>query len=474
MSSHRFVLASCVLLGGVMAVAPVANAGSAQSGGPFFTNLTPADLNATQFSSGNLATQACVAGAGGGNQQDFQTRCNALAASGLGGLDQEVAGALFEISPEQVAEQGTSSARLSGGFARRIDATIANRLVALRSSGMAAIQLDWEGEVASVNRFQDLRWAGPDESGAILDPSAFRTGAAGPDDADAPRFGFFLSGTSGFGDVDSTFNVRGFQYTTGGITGGVDYRVNDQLIVGTAINWLRTDADFKSNGGDTTADSVGGSLYGTWYPMENLYFDLIFSGSYVGYDLKRKLSYTVMSDTVNTKAHADADGRYLAISGGVGYDFLVDGFTLSPYARAAFSELHVDSYDEGQGSAAGWGMAFASQDVQSATTTLGGEASYPISTEVAVSVPQLRVEWYHEYSNDSQRISSSFLGNTNGATPGQFNIRTDNPDNNYFTLGAEVAATLPNGLGLFAAYDTLLGYDRINSHSWTFGGRVEF
>ncbi|MCS5637520.1 MAG: hypothetical protein NZ990_13445, partial [Myxococcota bacterium] len=52
------------------------------------------------------------------------------------------------------------------------------------------------------------------------------------------QLGGFLTGVGGFGDQDGT---DGFDFTNGGLIGGVDYQFSEALVGGLSINWINTD-----------------------------------------------------------------------------------------------------------------------------------------------------------------------------------------------------------------------------------------
>ena len=46
------------------------------------------------------------------------------------------------------------------------------------------------------------------------------------------RWGVWVTGFGDFVDVDQDYNAHGYDFTTGGFSVGVDYRVTDQLALG--------------------------------------------------------------------------------------------------------------------------------------------------------------------------------------------------------------------------------------------------
>lgn len=402
------------------------------------------ELNPTELSLALVARDACNIG---DNLQEFQDRCEALATAS----DSDQVIAIGTISPEQLAAQGDAATKLSGGQMRQISGGLVGRLGVLRAGGpLAALEIEWQGDKALYGARE-----------------ALATGAAGDDGG--PRFGVYLSGTVGTGEVDNTSRLLGFDYDMGGLTVGGDVTF-DMVAFGAAFSWLRSDADYKRNAGYVKSDSYNGSIYATVFPLEGLYLDGIVTFGGTDYDTKRTIQYSVPGDTVNTSANGNPDGNQVAVSGGIGYDIATGGFTVTPYFRAAYGRIEIDGFSESGGD--GWALRYDSQNIDSVTTTLGGEFAYAFSLPFGVLVPQVRGEWIHEYEDDDRKVPVLFKGNT--STSDKFRLVTDDPDRDYFTVGGELAATFARGFGAFAAYEALLGYDDVESHKVTFGGRVEF
>jgi outer membrane lipase/esterase len=101
-------------------------------------------------------------------------------------------------------------------------------------------------------------------------------------------------------------------------------------------------------------------------------------------------------------------------------------------------------------------------------TALGGQGSYAINTAWGVFQPTVSAEWQHEFAGDARLIRASAIG---GAS---INARTDDPDRDYFTLGAGLVATLRGGKQGFIHYHAIVGRDDFTHHGFTAGIRFEF
>jgi len=407
-------------------------------------------LDTTQTNMAEVIGVACPS-PNGPNEAEFQARCNGVVNAAVRGSTSSATNSLQVVSPEQMPTQGIGATRTS-------ISAIGGRLAALRA-GVRGFQ------VAGLTNGQPLT------SLASLSPYTATGGSAGEAGSEIwNRFGAFVNGNYNTGNVDSAFNQLGFNFNSGTVTAGVDYRLTKDLILGTAFSYTRTESGFANNGGSLDSNAYTGAVYGNFYATDKLYFDGIATFGGINYDSIRNIQYAVPTDVVNTKAKANPNGNQYSVSLGGGYNFALQEWTLNPYARVNYIKLDVDSFKEQGGD--GWGMGVANQYVESVTTTLGTQISYALSTSWGVFLPNLRGEWYHQYKDNSRNIPVRFLGDTTSGL--SFNTVTDSPDRNYFTVGTGVSGTFAKGVTAFLNYDTLLGYRNIESHLFTVGARLEF
>jgi len=371
--------------------------------------------------------------------------CSATGAEALTMIEQ--------VTPDQVASQGNTSVEIQHTQFTNIN----TRLVQLRggATGVSAngITLNFKGQPLL------------DKGVAYLLSNAGGGAASADEPSPFGRLGVFINGSGSFGDTNSTNDQLGFDFNTKGITAGADYRLTDTLILGGALGYVSSDYDFDNNQGDQDITGYTVSAFGTWYQSEKVYVDGILSYGWNDFDLKRRIRF----GTTDVTAKGSPDGTEFAASIGAGYDLNRGALSFGPFGRVNYIKADIDGYEENP--AGGLEQGYDDQDVDSLSTVLGGQASYAISTRRGVFSPQLRLEWAHEFEDNSQNINARFL---NDPTSGTFNVRTDDPDRDYFNLGAGVAAVLGPGRSAFIYYETSVGRDNITEHSIAGGLRFEF
>lgn len=298
------------------------------------------------------------------------------------------------------------------------------------------------------------------------------------------NWGFFLTSSYGLGKKDPTDNEPGFDFDSWSIVSGADYRLREQMVVGFAFSYAMTDSSIDDDRGDIEVDGIGGSVYGSYYSGD-FYIDAIAGYSYGDYNTTRNLSYTVAAKTggatrVNQAFNGDTNSDDINLSLGTGYNTRVAGFFVTPNAQLQYIRSEIDSYTEslqGNNSSPGFGLALRvdDQEITSLNSTLGVMVNRPVNTSQGVFTPYLKADYIHEFDNDSRQITAHFAN-----VRSEFDelntivIPTDDPDRDYFDLGAGLSTVFPGGIQCFLDYSTVLGYDDLSVHRITAGLRLEF
>ncbi len=291
--------------------------------------------------------------------------------------------------------------------------------------------------------------------------------ASGPGDG---KLGGFFSANVGWGEFDGSDEERGFDFRSFGLTGGLDWRLRENFVVGAAIGWNGRDDDYDDRSGDLDADIWSGSLYAT-FTGDRFYVDGIVGFSRQDLELERNIAYSVTTepDPVIRTATGDTEADQFDVSLGAGYEMAFGGLSIGPRVRFDYRTLDIDSFTEK--GAMGFDLAYDDQDIDSLSSIVGVEAAWSISTSFGVITPQLRADWEHEFDNDSRNVTVRFDADPSRT---RFFVRTDSPDRDFFNLGVGVAAALTNGYAVFADFETVLGLDDVDAYVITVGFRREF
>ena len=294
--------------------------------------------------------------------------------------------------------------------------------------------------------------------------SLFRGTGASADSSPLGNLGVFANGLGTFGDQRASSREPGFDFHTAGVTAGADYRVLPQLVLGLALGYGSMKNEFDGGAGDVSAHGFSVSGYGG-LTLGGFHLDTILTYGWIGYDTERN----IFGPAGKVTAKGSPDGDQFAVGANTGYDFTFGPLTVGPTVRLTYVNVAVDSFTEH--GAGDFDLRVRRQTQESLTTSFGGEVSYAISVPFGVLTPLVRFEWEHEYLGGSRLVSGTLVTDS---TQSLFGARTNNPDRDYFNLGAGLTGTFRSGISAFFYYESLLGRERTTNHSFTAGVRFEF
>lgn len=303
-------------------------------------------------------------------------------------------------------------------------------------------------------------------------------GGSGDDEGSllSKRFSTFVNGVGGVGDIKGTAQENAANFNNAGVLVGADYRITDHFLAGLAGGYTNMKSTNITNanvaGGGLNADIFNLSLFST-YDIKDFYVDGSFSYGWSNYDVQRRVVIQTNAPGVavgaNRTATSNPNGDQYSTALGLGYNFHKAALNMSPFVRANYMHGSIDRYSE-QG-ASGLNLDIAQQNFESLQTNLGGQISYAFSQSFGVITPQALFSYNHEFMNDSRNITANFSADPNG---NKLLATTNSPDRDFFVFGTGVSSVLQGGVQLFFNYQTLLGYDRVTSHGFTGGARLEF
>jgi outer membrane autotransporter protein len=300
----------------------------------------------------------------------------------------------------------------------------------------------------------------------VPDFSPGLAGPTGPEGKSGPpvmqprpenRWGVFVTGLGEFTSVDDTSIVPGFDFSTGGLTFGVDYRVSPNFAIGLTGGYAHTNANLVNNG---SLDVNGGTIgaYATGFGS-GFYVNGAAFGVFNGYDSHR----TALLGT----ASGDTDGQDFNALVAAGYDWKHGGLTISPLASFQYTYVGLDGFTE-HGSLAP--LTFSDQNANSSRTALGAKASYDWHVGHVVVKPELRAAWQHEFGDTDYSIVSRFASGA-GST---FTVNGPAIGRDSLLIGAGAAVLLNDRVSVYAYYDGELARTNYSSNNVSAGLRVSF
>jgi autotransporter-associated beta strand protein len=300
-----------------------------------------------------------------------------------------------------------------------------------------------------------------------VDPVIGGVDLAAPRGASAPTnpWSTFIAGNVVFADLDPNQDLAFQHYTTGAVTAGADYQLDDHWTVGGLFGYGHTSATLDNIGSQTTVDTYSPAVYAS-YVDGGWYGNGLFSYGYNKYAENRNVQIGTLN---GSNTGSPSGSQYVANLTG-GYEFKEGLWRVGPMASAQFVHLGIDSYVE-QGPTA---LNIQQQTDESFRTQFGFTARYEGHVEGWFGsfklVPHLSAAWQHEYLDNSLGITSQF----NQVGAGSFTVQASEPDRDSAVIDAGIDAEIEKELTLFIDYQTQVGQADFFANSIQGGIKVAF
>jgi outer membrane autotransporter protein len=221
--------------------------------------------------------------------------------------------------------------------------------------------------------------------------------------ADRP-WGVYLETVGQFVNVSGDANASGYDLSGGGLTVGVDRRINDQLVLGGALSYVSDQVDLTHNG---NIDAEGGlaQLYAVWF-KQGLHLEGLLGGDMNSCDTKRQ------GVQGYAKGSTDGLGWTGLLSGG--YDWQNGPWSFGPQSAIQYESASFDSFKE-KGSLAP--LSVKSQSAEALYSQLGATLRYRhyVTGTWTFITPELNVAWRHDYLDNSFGLRSRLADGSGNA-----------------------------------------------------------
>ena len=299
--------------------------------------------------------------------------------------------------------------------------------------------------------------ANPEGKGAIEGKSAKNPVEQAIQPAPENRWGIWVTGFGDFVNVDGDYNAHGYDFTTGGFTVGVDYRLTGQFAIGAMSEYAHTWTSLNPSG-SIDVNSGRGGVYATWFSHGFYLAGAVYGGGDV---------YSSGRATLGGMANGSTSGAEYSAFMSAGYDFHCGQLTIGPTAALQYTYINIDSFDE-NGSLAP--LNIHTQSAESLRTDFFARASYLWQVGNVLLEPSLRAAWEHEYKYSDLPITASFAG-----IPGPsatFFGPSEGHDSAIVSAGVSVHWT--PAIATYVNYDGQLGRNLYDSNAVTGGVRISF
>jgi YVTN family beta-propeller protein/autotransporter-associated beta strand protein len=271
------------------------------------------------------------------------------------------------------------------------------------------------------------------------------------------KWGVWSSGSGQFVDVNGDGNAKGYDFATGGVSFGLDYRLTKNFAVGVAIGYAHTWTNLTGNG-SIDVNSGRGGLYAT-FSQGGFYLNGYAGGAYSSYYAERA--------ALGGSATGSSQGGEFDGYGGCGYEFHCGGFTFGPIASLEYTDVEVRGYNE---SGSLTPLRIVSQSEDSLRTNLGLSASYTWKIGRVQLKPSVRASWQHEYAYSALPINARFGSGAGSA----FTVYGPAEGHDSAVIDAGIDVLWTPTIGTYFGYNGEVGRSNYDSNSVICSVHVDF
>ncbi len=276
-------------------------------------------------------------------------------------------------------------------------------------------------------------------------------------------WGLFIAGAGTFGEVDRTSTQSGYDFRTGGMTFGIDRRVDDQLVLGFMAGIASSDVDIDSDGGHVDVNSAKFGIYGTYFD-NGFYVNGMIGGGYHAYESDRSVQF----GAINRTASSDPDAWEFNAMIGAGYQFNADQWRIEPTGSVLYSRLAIDGYSES--GAGALNLVVDRQTPDSLLAQIGVRVSTLIEDRYMQIIPEFRALFQHEFEDQSRQVTARFATGGGGA----FGFNTTDIGSDSLVLGTGFTFIGINRTSFYINYNAEVGRSDYVAHHIRGGVRLDF
>lgn len=377
----------------------------------------------------------------GAVRRNLLERCNALSEIAVNNPD-ALPAVLRQISPDEIS----AISRVSRQFGRTHTFSVRQRL-GQRRSGINAFTFN--GIPAS-------------------DYNQETGGTAGSEGLASP-FGFFISAGINNAEKDTSELEVGYDSDSGSLTAGIDYRVNNNFIIGSALGFSDAELEFSSGNGQLDSEEASLLVFGS-YSAGGFSYDLQLG--YIGtrFSTTRNINYDEGASTVSDSLSGSTGGTQLLFNNLIQWSWNKNALSIFPFFKLDYLSGSVKAYSE-QGNS-GLPMSFSKQNSELIVVGVGTQASYALGYDWGVWLPSIELAFNSEIDDGSDPIEARFAFDTDNENT--FFIENDGGDSAYLQIALTSSFTFKRGASAFLQYQQLAAYEGLTSNQLSGGLRFEF
>ena len=279
-------------------------------------------------------------------------------------------------------------------------------------------------------------------------------------DTSINRTGLWVSAIGASGKLSASGYAGALTSLWGGQF-GADMHLNSQAIIGAAIAYSDSQANFDRFGGQSKSKNTVVSLYGR-YALSN---DGAYLSARTGVaSISSLVKRTAIVGTEIENLSAKHTDNMLSVYAETGYVTKWSDAILMPFVGLTYDRLKRGGFNENDGA---FGLTATSRFYHQNAGVLGVRGSADVNWRGGHSQVQAHGAWQHGFSDGKLDFSTAFVG----AADAGFTVRGITLPRNSGWAGVGLSTTVRRYWGWYANYDTQFGYGGLANNVFSAGIR---
>lgn len=264
---------------------------------------------------------------------------------------------------------------------------------------------------------------------------------------------YWVEGVASFGTRDASGGFSGTEFSSNGISVGMDRRLNRQLAVGIGLGYARDKSLIGTDGSVNRSKGYSVAGYGSYQLSAKTSLDGLLGIGSIDFDTRRFVQ------PMNDFALGQRGGNQVFGSLTGSYEWRERDLLVSPYARIDFS---VDKLRSSTETGAGaFALTHFGQTNTSVQGALGVRAESAHATRFGYAVPRVRAELRHEFKGNGD----AFVGYADQPGGPRFAMISPGSARNTLVLGLGSDFLMRDGLTLSMEYQLSHSFSNDSSYA---------
>lgn len=276
---------------------------------------------------------------------------------------------------------------------------------------------------------------------------------ASPASGSAGSVSYWVEGVATFGTRDAQGGFSSSEFSSDGITVGVDKRYSDQLALGMGLGYARDKTLIGTDGSVNRSKGYSLAVYGSYQPTPTTFIDGLLGVGSLDFNSSRFVA------PISDFAYGKRNGSQVfgALTGG--YEWRNGNMLLSPYGRIDFSTSRLDTSTET--GAGAYALRYVRQTSTSVEGALGVRAESIHAADFGYAVPRVRVEYRHEF----KRSGDAYIQYADQAGGPLYRLPSAGGPRDSMVLGLGSDFILRDGLSLSIEYQLSHSFSNASTHA---------